>query len=281
MGIDNKKLKVCPQITQTSVTDNGEICVRWTEVPEADKYAVQRSEKVDGEFERVAWAKSCVYIDKTVKENTTYWYRIVAVKELENKKKSKKTSPVTAMIVSAVPAPDCLVAESKGANIRLDWKSPSGINEFLVYRRNEHFNQLLPLCSVKGNKFIDNSAVQGQVYHYSVQSLCGNGQGNFSKEVSCVSLDSGEIVYAKSRFLKKVDLKARIVAGADGYIFERSEDGESFEEIAKTDSDVSLRYTDTVKKAFSVYYYRVKAYKNACGKSFISKPSKSIKVKTK
>ena len=118
-------------------------------------------------------------------------------------------------------------------------------------------------------------------YYYSLQSLDGEKQGKFSEEACDVCLDSGEIISAKARIFKKVDLKARIVAGADGYIFEKSSDGENFEKIAQTESDTDLRYTDKVKKSFSVYYYRVKAYKNVDGKLVISKPSKAVKVKTK
>ncbi len=281
MSIDNKKLKVCPRITDTSVTDKGEIRIEWTEVPGADKYAVTRSTENDGDFERLAWAKKTDYTDKTAKKNITYWYRIIAVKALENKKTSKKKSPVASQIVSDIPAPDSLKVRAKGAKIELRWKCPAGISSFRVYRRNDNFDQLLPVSRVEGDSFTDENIARGQLYHYSVQSLCGDGQGNFSEETCCVSLDSGELVEVKARLLKKVDLKARIVAGADGYIFERSTDGENFEEITRTASDVALRFTDSVKKAFSVYYYRVRAFKNVGGETVVSKPSRAVKIKSK
>ncbi|MBQ3136944.1 MAG: hypothetical protein IJB74_05610 [Clostridia bacterium] len=281
MSIDNKKLKSCPRITDTSVTDKGEIRIRWTEVPGTDKYAVKRSETPDGEFELVAWEKGTEYIDKSVKKDITYWYRIVALKVLKGKRNSKKMSPVAARVISSVPAAEKLKITGAGMKIKLEWVKPENVSSFLVYRRNEYFDQLMPVCKVTEGSFIDRDVVGGQIYHYSVQSLDGNRQGNFSREVSCVCLDSGEILSVKSHLFKKVDLKVRIVAGADGYIFERSTDGESFDEVGKTDSDVSVRYTDKADKAFTAYYYRVKAYKKVGEKTFISKPSKSVRVKTK
>lgn len=281
MSIDNIKLKVCPRITDTTVTDKGEIRIHWTQVPDAEKYAVSRAERMDGDYERLAWSKKTEYTDKAVKENVTYWYRIIAVKALENKKTSKKKSPVAAQIVSSIPAPDTLKAEAKSGKIRLRWSCPDGVTAFTVYRRNDNFDQLLPVSRVEGDRFTDENIAQGQIYHYSVQSLRGEAQGKFSSEVSCVSLDSGEIIYSKARLFKKIDLQARIVAGADGYIFERSEDGENYEEIAKTDSDVSFRCTDTVPKAFAVYSYRVRAYKNVCGSILISTPSEAVRIKSK
>ncbi|MBR5438553.1 MAG: hypothetical protein IKV21_06510 [Clostridia bacterium] len=281
MSIDNKKLKVCPRITEASVTDKGEIRLEWTEVPMADKYAVQRAEKSDGDYERIAWAKKNTYTDTTAKKDITYWYRIVAQKELENKKKSKKASPVAAQVVSDILAPASLKAVAEGKKIKLSWEKAQTTGSYLIYRRNSYFNQFIPLCKAEGDSYTDKDIVQGQIYYYSIQSLDGDRQGNFSGQVHAVSLDCGEIIYSAARFLKKIDLKARIVAGADGYIFERSEDGEKFEEIGRTDSDISLMCTDTVKKAFSVYYYRVRAYKNVEGNVFYSKPSKVIKVKSK
>ena len=68
MSIDNKKLKVCPQITDTSVTDKGEIRIKWTEVPRADKYAVKRSESIDGEFDLLAWETGTEFIDRTARK---------------------------------------------------------------------------------------------------------------------------------------------------------------------------------------------------------------------
>ncbi len=281
MSIDNKKLKTCPIITETTATDKGEVRIKWLEVEGAEKYAVKRAEKPEAEPALLGWSKNGEYLDTTAKKNVTYWYRIYAVKTFKNKKSSKKTSPVAAYIISDVRAPENVRAVGKGKKIRLEWKAPEGADSFLIYRRNDYFNQYLPLCKVNESCFVDENVVSGQVYHYSVQSLSGAFQGNFSKEVTCVCLDSGELLEVKTRLFKKVELKARIVAGADGYIFERSEDGEVFEEIGRTASDVSFRHTDKAEKAFKVYFYRVRAYKNVCGKAVISKPSKAVKVKTK
>lgn len=281
MSIDNKKLKTCPIITDTSVTDKGEIRVQWTEVEGAEKYAVKRAERYNDEPVLLGWSKSGEYIDKTAKPNITYWYRIYAVKTFKNKKSSKKVSPVVAKVISDMPAAEGVSAVSKGDKIKLSWESAEGATSYVVYRRNDYFNQFFPICSVNGTSFVDRDIVSGQIYHYSIQSVSGNAHGNFSKEVTCINLYSGEILEAKARFFKKVELKARIVAGADGYIFECSKDGEAFEEIGRTDSDVSFRFTHKAEKAFTEYFYRVRAYKNIGGRVFLSKPSKTVKIKTK
>lgn len=286
MSINNKKLKICPKIIKITAADNGGIMLQWTEVPTADKYAVKRSNRSNGEYELIKWTQKTTYTDKNVKENVTYWYRIVAVKKIEGKRNSKTTSPIAAQVISAIPAPTALkiFSDKKGA-IKLKWKAPENVSTFVINRRNDFFEQIIPVGKVEGNKFVDKDVVPGQIYHYSVQSIiegpAGKKEGNFSKELSCVYLDSGEIVEAKAGLFKNVDLRVRIVAGADGYIIERSEDNENFREVGRTKSGTDIRFRDKADKMFTVYYYRVKAYKNVDGTDFISEGSESVKVKTR
>lgn len=285
MSIDNKKLRVCPKIIHTTVSGGG-INLQWTEVPGAEKYCVKRSDSSNGEYETVKWVKETAYTDKAVKENKTYWYRIIAQKNLDGKKTSKTASPIAAKIFSSIPAPSDIKAScnSKGV-IKLKWKADDNITCFVVNRRNDFFEQIIPIGKVKGNKFTDKDVVSGQIYHYSVQSITetptGTMEGNYSKEVSCVFVDKSEILQAKAALFKNVDLKVRIVAGADGYIFERSEDGKSFYEVGRTESGTDIRLRDKAEKAFCVYYYRVRAYKKLDGKEVVGEESQKVKVKTR
>ncbi len=287
MSIDNKKLKVCPKITEASVVKGGKIKLYWTAVPEAEKYCVKRSEKPDGEYENLKWTKKTAYTDEDVRKDVAYWYKIVAAKELEKKKKSKTTSPIAGQIVSDIPAPFDVTAVpvSENNEITLRWVSPGDNYNFVINRRNNFFNQILPVGEVEKAEFTDRDIVPGQVYHYSVQCVInsedGRRQGNFSKEISCICLDCGEIVEAKTGAFGKAFIQVRIVAGADGYILERSSDGGSFEEVARTDSGVDLRFTDKAGKLFTTYYYRTRAFRKVGDKEFVSEASESVKVKTR
>lgn len=286
MSADNKKLKACPKITETSVVDKNKIRICWTSVPEAEKYGVKRSLEPDGEYETLKWIKDTTYTDATVSKDVTYWYKIVASKTLEGKKTSKKSSPVVAEIVSDILSPAELVAVPSGQNkIKLSWNSPEKNYTFVINRRNDFFNQILPVGKVEKTAFTDKDIVAGQVYHYSVQSVVkdenGLREGNFSKEVSCIYLDCGQIVEIKKGALGRVFIQVRIVAGADGYILERGSDGKSFEEVGRTDSGTALRFADKAGKLFGTYYYRTRAFKFIGEKEYISEASEAVKVKTR
>ena len=123
-------------------------------------------------------------------------------------------------------------------------------------------------------------------YHYSLQSFKKGVEkelyGNFSQEYHCIHLDCGRVLEAKSSLGKRVNLSLRLVAGADGYIIERSEskDGE-YTQVGKLDSGLSLRFIDKAPKALKTYYYRCKAFKEVEGQIFESVASapKTVRVK--
>ena len=283
-----EKLKVSPKIKSIAVTEERHIALKWSKVPLAEKYAVKRATEAGGEFEHLTWVKKCEFTDETAEENTTYWYKITAWKKLEGKKTSTKTSGVKAAVISDIKAPEKISVKSKGKKvaIELKWKNAEGTDGCIIGRRNDFFSQIIPVGKVCGESFIDEGIVTGQPYHYCLQGF-KNGEekelhGNFSAEYHCIHLDSGRVLEAKSAMGRKVNLSLRLVAGADGYIIERSDkkDGE-YTEVAKTDSGFELRISDKAPKAFKTYYYRCKAYKTVSDIVFESVPSapKAVKVK--
>jgi hypothetical protein len=283
-----EKLKVSPKIKSITVNDDRHIVLKWSKVPLAEKYAVKRATEAGGEFEHITWVKKCEFIDETALENTTYWYKITAWKKLEGKKTSTKTSGVKAAVISDITAPENIRVTSKDKKvaIELKWKNPPGTDGCYIGRRNDFFSQIIPVAKVQGESFIDEGIVSGQPYHYSLQCF-KNGEecelhGNFSQECHCIHLDSGRILEAKSGVGKKVRLLLRLVAGADGYIIERSDskDGE-YKEVGRTSSGLTLSFEDKAPKTFKTYYYRCKAFKSVKDQIFESGASsvKAVKVK--
>ena len=283
-----EKLKVSPKIKSITVTEDRNITLKWSKVPLAEKYAVKRATEADGEFEHLIWVKKCEFTDETAEENVTYWYKITAWKKLEGKKTSTKTSGVKAAVISDIEAPGKISVASKGKKvaIELKWKNAPGTDGCIIGRRNDFFSQIIPVGKVSGESFIDECIVSGQPYHYSLQCFRKADEkelyGNFSQEYHCIHLDCGRIIDAKASLGKRVNLSLRLVAGADGYIIERSEskDGE-YIQVGKIDSGLTLRFSDKAPKALKTYYYRCKAFKVVEGEIFESVPStqKSVKVK--
>ena len=283
-----ERLKVSPKIKSITVTEDRNITLKWSKVPLAEKYAVKRATGADGEFEHLIWVKKCEFTDETAEENVTYWYKITAWKKLEGKKTSTKTSGVKAAVISDIPAPGKISVKSKGKKvaIELKWKNPEGADGCIIGRRNDFFSQIIPVGKVTGESFTDEGIVSGQPYHYSLQCFSKTDEkelyGNFSQEYHCIHLDCGRIMQAKASLGKRVNISLRLVAGADGYIIERSEskDGE-FIQVGKLDSGLTLRFSDKAPKALKTYYYRCKAFKTVEGEIFesVAGAPKAVRVK--
>ncbi|MBQ7295660.1 MAG: fibronectin type III domain-containing protein [Clostridia bacterium] len=283
-----EKLKVSPKIKSISVTEDKKLLIKWSKVAGAEKYAVKRAVDPSGDFEHLTWVKKCEFTDETALENSVYWYKITAWKKLDGKKTSTKTSGVKAGIISDIKPPENVSAkaESKKTAITLNWKNRDGADGCVIGRRNDFFSQIVPVAIVEGESFTDEGIVTGQPYHYSLQYFKKDGDsvlyGNFSNEAHCIHLDCGRILSAKSLHGKRAEISLRLVAGADGYIIERSEspDGD-FQEIGQTKDGLDLRFYDKVPKAFKAYYYRSVSFKTVNDIIFKSVPSKKVVVKSK
>lgn len=283
-----EKIKVSPKIKSISVTDEKNLIIKWSKVAGAEKYAVKRATDPSGEFEHLTWVKKCEFTDETAEENTVYWYKITAWKKLEGKKTSTKTSAVKAAVISGIKPPEGVSAKAqdKKTAITLKWKNIDGVDGCVIGRRNDFFSQIVPVALAQGNTFTDDGIVTGQPYHYSLQYFKKEGEktlyGNFGEEIHCIHLDCGKVLSAKALVGKKVAISLRLVAGADGYIIQRSseKDGE-YIAVGRTKDGLDLRFTDKVPNRLKTYYYRCVAFKTVSEIEFTSSPSAVLSVKSK
>jgi len=278
-----KKLTVSPKITELSVTAEKKTEIKWSKVPLAEKYAVKRSFTPDGDYELIKWVKDTSFVDESVEENITYWYKIIAFKTLEGKKSSKKGSTVKAVTVSDIPSVKKLSSTSKDGKIHLTWDKGEG-DKYFIYRRCDFFSRMIFIGESDKNSFVDERAVSGKIYHYCIQTVKNDGEkelhGNFSEETHCAFIDTTEILSAKATLGNKAVLDVRVIAGADGYIFERSDkkDGE-FAEVGRTEDITAVNFEEKLPSRFKNYYYRVCAYKKSGETEFrgLYSPVKSVR----
>ena len=278
------KLRGRPKIRKVKIVSENQLKLFWTEVEGADKYVVLRRDEPDGEFVRIKWKKKLAFTD-TVEPNKTYWYKIQAFKRLEGKKTSTRDSGTRAAIISEIEPPVNLKAVADAKSITVTWDKDPKASAYIVSRRNDFFSQTLPVKRVKKPTFTDKKVVSGQVYHYCVQCVYADGekenQGKFSPKVHAVCLDSGKILDHKTSG-RTTSFSLRLVAGADGYILERSEskDGD-FTELARTESNLELTFKDKAPSHFKTYFYRVRSFRNVKEEMFYSDGSEVVAIKTK
>ncbi len=281
--VKGAKLKKSPVIKEITATQDRHIFLSWSKVDGAEKYGVKRSTDPAGEFELVKWVKKTQYTDEDVAENVTYWYQIVAWKQLEGKKTSQKSSGARAVVLSDIPAPKNIeLTCGKKAEITISWEKGEGTLGCIISRRNDFHNRLVPVAT-ESKTFKDTAIVTGQPYHYCLQYYKKEGEnllhGNFSEEFDCIHLDSGKILSAKKVPFGKVSLSLRLVAGAGGYIVYRSETEKGeYTEVMRSKDGFDLKLKCKAPQAFKAYYYKVASFRVLGDKEFVSVMSAPVRV---
>ena len=77
-----KSILKAPVIKQLSNLDT-QIKLKWNAVESATSYEVYRSAKQEGSYQRVVKTKNTSCIDKSIKKNITYYYKVRALREYQ------------------------------------------------------------------------------------------------------------------------------------------------------------------------------------------------------
>lgn len=271
------KITVAPKITSIRLNENDEVELEWTSSPYAEKYSVKKTTTPEAVFHHFAWVDGNSYVDNDVERNVLLWYRVVAWKRMENQKNSQKPSVAVPIVLSDIPGVKNVRVEATVDGITLEWDKMEDCI-FRIYRKCEHFSKELFVGESEKNSFVDENAVSGQFYRYRVQAIkLVNGvehQGRFTDFIDAGFLDTTEILSVKAPFGNRCYVDIKVVAGADGYILERSESKDKdFVEVAKTQDITAVSFEDKVPSMFKNYYYRACAYKNVNGEEYKGKYS--------
>lgn len=83
------------------VSSDDSITLNWTKVSQASKYKVYRSTSQDGDYAKVGTTKNNNFVDKSIKDNSSYYYKVIAIRTI---KKATYTSPFSDVIKVSTPA---------------------------------------------------------------------------------------------------------------------------------------------------------------------------------
>lgn len=83
------------------VRSDDSITLNWTKVSQASKYKIYRSTSQDGDYAKVGTSKNNNFVDKSIEDNSTYYYKVIAIRTI---KKATYTSPFSDVIKVSTPA---------------------------------------------------------------------------------------------------------------------------------------------------------------------------------
>ena len=163
----------------------------WDAVDEADAYRVYRSTSSTSSVSGSALEGgigSTTYEDPTVKNGTTYYYRVTAVDEAGNESEGSSERSSTPFAV-----PSGLAGTSGDAQVELGWNEAAGARQYNVYRSTGPTSGAEgdPLATaVAGTTYVDETAENGTKYYYRVTAL------NPEEEESAASNEIGKTPFS-------------------------------------------------------------------------------------
>ena len=232
--------------------------ITWKSVKNAEYYIIYRK-TVKGKFKKIGTAKKNVFTDSSYTPGTGYYYSVVAVHGSFTSGYDKKglftvnAGPVTISKIAAV---------SKG--IGMTWKSVSGADKYIVYRKDSADGQWKRLAVTASLKYTDKTVKSGKSYYYTVRAYkkvkntVYYGSYNAEGTQYTYLAAPGSVSAVKSGKTLKITWDK--VKGAEKYKIYRKQAGGSWTLVKEL---TELSYTDTDVVKDKTYYYLVYAVKGS------------------
>ncbi len=230
----------------------------------AEGYTIYRS--TDGKtFTYLGDTKTSEYVDTTVANDKTYYYRAYSYR-------NEEVSTVSAVVSITVPGYDKMdirpsfSATQTADSITLTWGKIEGIDGYKIYRKapgETSYTALKSIYDPETTSYTDPDLESGNVYGYLIHSFYKDGDGTYHFSAS----SGGKLVYTQPTAPKgtteyaysggvKITITESVVC--TGYAYARSDDGGHSFNVIYTGPEDS--YVDNNVEVGKTYYYRVYAY---------------------
>ena len=261
------------KITTAAVnaTTLNSVSLSWSATANATGYNIYRATG-NGGYELITQTPitETTFIDTSVADETSYSYRITAIKDGNEFAVSDTLKTTTPAINPTIPN-GITSLFSDGKTILLNWNSIDGIDGYNVYRATTINGDKIKLNSslVINNTFIDDSFSVGTNLYYFIQSVRKADVSNYSEDCSVNGSTLTPITNLTSNGINTTSLMLSwdAVSGATDYNIYRSTSRNSIYTKVNTLPVTSTSFTDGNLTMWKDYDYRVTA-KNSLGVEF-------------
>lgn len=244
-----------------SVIDTSQIKVSWKASvgKTAYQYDVYRKSATESSYQKVISTKATSFIDKRLKANTKYIYKIIVV-ETEGLKQATYSAEASATTASVPNAPIIKIANQDTRAITISWEPIPYAKYYEVYRKSENQNDFKSLGRVSSTSYIDRSVTNGMKYIYYVKTQNDAGISKASNEASGYAvLPAPKTVSCTAKGNTSIEVNWSKVPNADGYLIRRRMDGEKDYTVIMPCIKENT-FTDKGLEPGTKYYYKIRTW---------------------
>lgn len=183
-----------PQVKglKAETLNSSRVSLAWQPVAHADYYVVRRAASIDKEWEIVdGFCQDTVFVDEKLEAETGYIYDVRPV-GMSGEGEAATVSVETP--VMAVPAsPSSLKVWPGGEKAFLSWAETDEASTYVVYRAEGNGTGFERVSETEDTEYVDVGLQVGNTYIYKVSAKNTVGEGECTREVSCLSGEASEL----------------------------------------------------------------------------------------
>lgn len=278
---DNSLIATC--LYKVENVYNG-IALHWKKVNGADGYKIYKKEGTGAYLliNTVTSNSTVSFVDTNVSQ-TQYSYYITAYKG------GTSAAQSGACQIEYVKSTTLKGLEKLSNGFKIKWTKRSGVNGYIVLRRNEGDTDFVQIADVDSSKseYSDTAAVGGIKYYYTVKCYTSAGVSGAPDALSGIYLATPNITSASNTINSITVNWAKSYNASGYYVYRKSPSDKSAVKIATVKGGSKTSYTDKAISKNTDYNYYVKAYATAIEsnlssafKARIYNPPSSISLKT-
>lgn len=254
-----------PSCFTAKTVSETQISLQWNSVSKATNYYIYRATSFAGTYTKIGSSNKTNYTDKSLNQNTTYFYKVQAV---NSSSKSELSSVVSATTFDEsdgyIDVPKNLIITAVSEDeISLKWDKVYDAQSYFIYRSNSNSGTYSKIATITDTEYKDEKLSNNITYYYKVRAYDHDDTSDYSsvvyattdEEYDIDAPDDLEITYVSE---DEISLEWDKVYDAKCYYIYRSKSvSGSYSKVATVaDTD----YTDYDLNDDTTYYYKVKAF---------------------
>lgn len=253
--------------TLTATPGDGQVSLTWVASANATVYTIWRKTGASGAYASIGTATSTTYVDKTLSNGTTYYYKVAAGNGSCDSDYNAEQSATPVAACAQTPPANVTATPSGSVQVSVSWDASTPTpTTYGIARSTTSGTGYVSIGSVPGSTLTyadaDTSLVKNTTYYYQVTASgsCTAPSAEVSATTACSTPSApGRPTVANAN--GALTLTWAAVSGATAYTVYRSTNASGPFTTAVSSNQTAATYTDAAAGLTngSTYYYEVSA----------------------